>query len=256
MPDLQTFRPSDIKTSRPSDLQTFSPHDSQTFRPKDLQTFSLPDPKTFRPLKKYLLLISLLLFLLLSVLMLRQAGNWLVRDDAPQKADAILILMGSRGDRALMAADLWKESYATQIIFVEDYENGREFLTQRGIVLPNDAFMTTSILTQLGVPDNCILTLPGEAKSTLDEAGALKKYLENNPSTDTLILVTSKSHSRRASEIFENSLHTLPHKVILISCPSSFDGFQAKTWWKHRESAKQVFLEYVKIVSFVLFEQW
>ena len=82
--------------------------------------------------------------------MLRQAGNWLVRDDAPQKADAILILMGSRGDRALMAADLWKESFALQIIFVEDYENGREFLAKRGIILPNDAFMTTSWLVVNG----------------------------------------------------------------------------------------------------------
>lgn len=211
---------------------------------------------TFSPLRKYILYITLVLFLLLSVFMFRQAGNWLVRTDVPQKADAILILMGSRGDRALEAAALWEKHFADTLIFVEDYENGREFLTQRGIVLPNDAYMTTSILNQLGVPDSCILTLPGEAKSTMDEAEALKNYLVNKPSMDTLILVTSKSHSRRATVIFDKSLHSLPHKVNLISCPSTYDNFQAKTWWKHRETAKQVFLEYVKIISFVLFEQW
>lgn len=216
----------------------------------------LPDPHSYIPLKKHILYITLILFLLLSVFMFRQAGNWLVRTDVPQKADAILILMGSRGDRALEAAALWEKHFADTLIFVEDYENGREFLTQRGIVLPNDAYMTSSILNQLGVPESCILTLPGEAKSTLDEADALKKYLVNKPSVDTLILVTSKSHSRRAIEIFDKSLQTLPHKVILISCPSSYDNFQAKTWWKHRETAKQVFLEYLKIISFVIFEQW
>lgn len=190
------------------------------------------------------------------MLMLRQAGNWLVRADAPQKADAILILMGSRGDRALQAADLWKESYAQQIIFVEDYENGREFLAKRGIILPNDAFMTTSILTQLGVPDSCILTLPGEAKSTINEAGALQKYLSLYPETDTLLLVTSKSHARRATMIFQNQFNELPHQVVVISIPSVYDNFKSKDWWKHRESAKQVFMEYVKIASFVVFEQW
>lgn len=188
--------------------------------------------------------------------MLRQAGNWLVKDDLPQKADAILILMGSHGDRALMAADLWKENYAPQIIFVADYENGREFLTQRGIVLPNDAFITKSILTQLEVPDSCILTLPGEAKSTFHEAEEIKKYLSLHPKTDTLLLVTSKSHTRRAVMIFQNQLNELPFPVVIISIPSIYDNFNSKDWWKHRESAKQVFMENVKIFTFLLFEQW
>ncbi len=204
-------------------------------------------------IKKSLFLIPVFLVLLFLV---NQAGNFLVVADTPLKADAILILMGSRGDRALQAAELWKKGLARQIIFVDDYENGREFLAERGIQLPNDAFMTTSILNQLGIPASSILTLPGEAMSTLNEAEALQLHLRQHPETDTLLLVTSKSHSRRAMIIFQAQLNKLPHHVVLCSVPSNYDRFKPTGWWKHRESAKQVFMEYVKITSFLLFEQW
>lgn len=204
-------------------------------------------------IKKSLIFIPVFLVLLFLV---NQAGNFLVVADTPLKADAILVLMGSRGDRALQAAELWKKGYAQKIIFVEDYEKGREFLAERGIQLPNDALMTTSILNQLGIPDSSILTLPGETRSTINEAEALHQYLLQHPETDTLILVTSQSHSRRATLIFKNQFSQLPHPVVLLSVPSQYDRFKSRDWWKHRESAKQVFMEYVKITSFLLFERW
>jgi hypothetical protein len=49
----------------------------------------------------------------------------------------------------------------------------------------------------------------------------------------------------------DNNLNT-----IILTVPSKYSGFNAKKWYTHRESAKQVFMEYVKITSFLLIEQW
>jgi len=37
---------------------------------------------------------------------------------------------------------------------------------------------------------------------------------------------------------------------------SKYSDFNAAHWYTDRESAKQVFMEYVKISSFLLVEQW
>ena len=42
----------------------------------------------------------------------RRAGRWLVKEDVPPHADAMVILMGNFPDRVLQAADLYHEGRA------------------------------------------------------------------------------------------------------------------------------------------------
>jgi hypothetical protein len=56
--------------------------------------------------------------------------------------------------------------------------------------------------------------------------------------------------------IFEDSFSDRGLEVSLISIPSKYSGFNANQWWTDRESAKQVVEEYVKMVSFLLVEQF
>ena len=50
----------------------------------------------------------------------RRAGNWLVKEDVPEHADAMVLLMGSFPDRVMQAADLYNEGQADRLIIVHE----------------------------------------------------------------------------------------------------------------------------------------
>jgi len=56
--------------------------------------------------------------------------------------------------------------------------------------------------------------------------------------------------------IFNNEFRKKNLSIDLLCAPSSFTNFHAKHWWKYCESTKEVILEYLKIVFFLLFEKW
>ena len=108
----------------------------------------------------------------------------------------------------------------------------------------------------MGIDPEKTALLPGQAASTRAEAQITANYLQQNPQIDTLIIVSSAAHMRRAIMIFEDTFDDHNLNITLLSAPSKYSGFNAKIWWKDRESAKQVFMEYTKIASFLLIEQW
>ncbi len=69
--------------------------------------------------RKRLLLGSIALTLLfISLYLINHAGFWLVKKDRPEKADAIVILMGNIVDRVLEARDLYAQGYSKNILIV------------------------------------------------------------------------------------------------------------------------------------------
>ena len=181
-------------------------------------------------------------------------GAYLVRQDKLEKSDAMVILMGNIPDRALEAYDLYMESYAREIIMVMANRYGIEVFRKEGISLDGQTSITQKVLMGMGVPGNMITILPGDAKSTQEEAIAVRSYMEINPDIDTILLVTSSYHSRRAALTFEKELSYLDRPTVLISCPSKYTGFQSESWWKDRESSKLVFFEYLKLANARLFQ--
>jgi hypothetical protein len=61
---------------------------------------------------------------------------------------------------------------------------------------------------------------------------------------------------RRAYMIFNDAFNDNNLNIKIYTIPSKYSDFNAKHWYTHRESAKQVFMEYSKIFSFLLVEQW
>jgi len=216
----------------------------------------MPSPtptKKFRRRLKTLLAVFLLL-LVIAVFLIPRMGTYLVRQDKPVKGDALVILMGNIPDRVLEAADLYREGYAGKILIVMADRYGIGVFRKKGIPLDGQTAIAQKALIGLGIPADSIIILPGDAKSTLDEAVAVSHYTEQHPQFDTLLLVTSSYHSRRATLTFNKEFRHLPHPVTIVSCPSKYTGFHSKDWWKDRESAKLVFLEYLKLVNTWLFQ--
>ncbi len=109
---------------------------------------------------------------------------------------------------------------------------------------------------ELGVPENHIIILEYGAFSTQDEAICVRDYLKDREEINSLILVTSKSHSVRSKKIFEKALGALDRDITVISSPSEYDTFNPEQWWRNREDAKAVILEYLKLLNFYLREQF
>ncbi len=180
-------------------------------------------------------------------------GSFLVVKDKPVKADALIILMGNIPDRALEAFDLYKQGYARKIIIVMANRYGIDFFREKGISLDGQTTITKKALVGMGVPAEDIIILPGDAKSTQEEAEALRKYIALHRQVDTVLLVSSSYHTRRAKLIFNNEMKKSGERVTIVSCPSKYTGFKENDWWKDRESSKIVFFEYLKIINVLLF---
>jgi uncharacterized SAM-binding protein YcdF (DUF218 family) len=176
-------------------------------------------------------------------------GDYLIYQQEPQGVDVIVVannwedtVLRTRG-----AADLYTKGMAKKI-FIPRMERmrGAEEIKQLGINVPENRDVVTNILLGLGVPSDAIETSSEEVSDTWDEAAETKKFIEQKKYASVL-LVTSKYHSRRAFLIFKDALKG---KATVISTPSPYDEVYAESWWKHRDDAKAVFMEYLKLLIY------
>jgi len=185
----------------------------------------------------------------------RQAGTWLVKDDVPSHADAMVLLMGSFPARVLQAVDLYDEGRAEKIIIVKEYMGAYTMLTDKGVEIIGTTTQARNALITLGIPADSITILPGDARSTITEVKATINYLSQHPDIESLIIVSSPSHMRRAMMIFRTALRYSDIPVSVGCSPSTYTGFNPEQWWKSKEDIQIVLSEYLKITSFVLFEK-
>ncbi len=160
---------------------------------------------------------------------LNALGEHLIfQQPTPQQADVIVIL-GNWDDtivRVRAGADLYKAGVA-KAIFVPRMEQmgGAEEIKKMGI----------------NIPEN-----PQEVTSTWDEAQEVGNLIDHR-GYKSVILVTSKYHSRRAYLIFKDALKG---KATVISAPSPYDTSDPDLWWKREKDAKKVFMEYQKLLVY------
>ena len=196
-----------------------------------------------------------MVLLLLGVGSCRKAGTWLVRNDNPVHADAMIVLMGSMTERAVHAADLYHEKVTGKILVVEAAMEDERILERRGVRIMSSSMRARYHLIALEIPEDSILILPGEATSTKMEAQITRDYLLSHTGIDTLILVTSSYHTQRAYKLFNFALKSVDEPIVLYCSPSSYSRFHAEKWWTYRQDIEHVLMEYLKLANFYLFER-
>lgn len=206
--------------------------------------------------RRYKFFLSFVLIVVAVVLMLLEAGNFLVKKDKLFRADAIVLLMGSIPDRVLQTELIYKQGLGRRIILVEENMEGFHDLRKRGSPIVSNTDQCYNALVYLGINEEFINVLPGSARSTIQEALIIKDFIKSNPSVDTLILVSSPSHTRRASMIFSKILKHYEVPVVIYTSPGEKSTFNAARWWKSREDIQYVLSEYVKILSFLFIDQF
>jgi len=177
-------------------------------------------------------------------------GEYLVyQEAAPEQADVIVILANWEDTiiRVKAGADLYKGEVA-KMIFVPRMEQmaGLEEAKKLGINIPENRDLVVTILQGLGVPLSAIETSAQEVTNTWDEALEVRNLVEQKR-YKSVVLVTSKYHSRRAYLIFRDALKG---KATVISVPSPYDSSDPESWWKRDEDAKRVVMEYSKLLVY------
>jgi uncharacterized SAM-binding protein YcdF (DUF218 family) len=173
------------------------------------------------------------------------AAGWLGAEDAPAKADAILVL-GAEPTRAITGAELYRNGYATVVyLSVPRRETRWAALEQDGIRWPWFEETARVLLRNRGVPDEAIRLLGKDLPSTVAEAAEAARTL--GASAGTLLVVTSRYHVYRARLVFADAL---PSTRVLVVASTAEP--LPRDWWTDPEAARNVVLECLKLIFYRL----
>jgi uncharacterized SAM-binding protein YcdF (DUF218 family) len=97
-----------------------------------------------------------------------------------------------------------------------------------------------------------VVQIEEPAGSTVGEVVVLLPELRRR-NVRSILLVTSKTHTRRAAAIFRAQAGD---DIQVRVSPTPYDPFTPETWWQRRETARRVFTEYGKWLNFLLVDRW
>jgi len=182
--------------------------------------------------------------------LLKQIGYFLIFEQEPQKTDVIVVLNGRDTERSLAAVDLYNQGYAKLMIMahIAKQPGTDEFWKRVGGNLNGKVFFQRAI-EAMGVPEESFRLIGNGVTSTYDEAVATKEFLKKN-GYKSMLLVTSKWHSKRAYLTFRSALEN--DEIKIVNHPSRYDAFRPDAWWKNRNDAELVFDEYVRLIYYIL----
>jgi uncharacterized SAM-binding protein YcdF (DUF218 family) len=164
---------------------------------------------------------------------LRAAGHFWVVNEAPDAADAIIILGDDNylAERASRAAELYHAGWAPRVI-----ASGRYLRPYASI-----AELMEKDLRDRGVPAEAIARFPHRAANTREEAFELRGLLRQH-GWHRVLVVTSNFHTRRARYIFRRAL---PADIGIRIVAARDSGYDADAWWESRAGVRFFFHESV-----------
>lgn len=171
------------------------------------------------------------------------ASGRLLVVDQPRKADVILVLAGETFARPALALSLLDQGYAPRIILdvpanERVYQWSSPELAQRWVQ---------------GLPQAKAISLcPIYSLSTRDESREARACWERGGAVNTVLIVTSEFHTRRALSIFRHEIPGVEFSVAAARTPAQF----GVSWWKQREWAKTNFYEWIRVLWWQCVDRW
>jgi uncharacterized SAM-binding protein YcdF (DUF218 family) len=196
------------------------------------------------------LIVGAGLVVLAAVWAFLEGGRYLQHEDPLRHADAIFVLAGSRLERALEAVDLYKDGYAPAIVLSPGLEEPAEIIARaKGIRFPREADLLRDALASLGIPRDAITIGSGSVDNTASE-GAMLRALTTGRGWRTVIVVTSKYHSRRSGFAMRRALASTGVTVIVRA--SRYDPADPARWWRQRRDLRFLMEEWPKLIAYWL----
>lgn len=175
-------------------------------------------------------------------------GSFLAHEDVLSKSDAIFVLGGTRIERPLEGAELYREGYGKYVVLPRDPpEDGVAELARRGVAVPSNADVSREILLRLGVPAGAVLVPDRLHDNTAEEMVTLRELVLRN-GWKRVLIVSSRYHLRRASVAGGRTLAGTG--VQLVSRASRFDQATPVRWWARRSDIREVVSELPKLAAY------
>ena len=183
--------------------------------------------------------------------LLRWGGDLLISTDpVPARVDAAVVLQGSSiGERARLAGamSLLQQGIPNRVLLSvpnESYWGASIPPMARGYIEKNYGSDAA------GRVDFC--ETGADVNSTEEEARALDACVDQH-GWQTIVVVTSDYHTRRAGMIWRRTLKQRDPRLSLSVQAVNDPEFQARGWWRKRLYAKTWLLEFTKLVWTELF---
>src|SRR5712692_2792845 len=135
-------------------------------------------------------------------------GQWLVVEDQLEPAQAIVVLSGGMPVRAREAAEIYRQGFAAQVWVTRLVGPAKE-LQQMDIFYLGEESYSQKILIHLGVAADAIQILEKPVVNTEEEVLEIAAELRRGEGRK-VIVVTSKSHTRRVKAIWKASVGESP----------------------------------------------
>jgi uncharacterized SAM-binding protein YcdF (DUF218 family) len=162
-------------------------------------------------------------------------GSYLIKAEAPQKADIALVLAGDgNGNRILTAAQLTRRGYVSKVLV--SGPSGTYGHYECDLAIP--------FAVKAGYPESYFLHFENDAGSTQEEARDTIARLRQL-GAHKILLVTSDYHTRRAGKIYRAAAPDL--QFIVVAAPDT--NFTPDGWWHNRQGEKTAFLEWIKTLT-------
>lgn len=201
-----------------------------------------------RRVVRRLLVVAVLVVAVLAAWFTLHAGSYLQHEDPLHHADAIFVLAGTTFGRPLEAVDLYKAGYAGIIALSPGNEDPANAIVRaRGIAFPREVDSVRDALVRLGVPARAVIVGPGTMDNTAQE-GLLLKTLAAAHGWHTIIVVTSKYHTRRSGFAMRRALAGTGISIIIRA--TKYDPADPAHWWRSRGDVRFVLSEWQKLIAY------
>jgi uncharacterized SAM-binding protein YcdF (DUF218 family) len=172
--------------------------------------------------------------------MVSRAGYWLEAPAMPPvRADAIVVLGGNDGDRALRALGLYREGYAPKIVLTG--------LERGSASPPANLTWRAEFLVTHGVPKSA-LRFEIYSDNSFDEAANILELMKKQ-GWRTVIAVSDPPHMRRLAWTWHRVFKGSGLSYALVA--SETQWWSPGNWWRDEKTGAFVITEYIKIAYYV-----
>jgi uncharacterized SAM-binding protein YcdF (DUF218 family) len=177
---------------------------------------------------------------------LRRLGRWLVDGDPLQHGQAIVVLSGKSPFRAMEAAEIYRQGWASEVWLLQDETVESDVLFAKlGIPHPSEWEYDQRVLERLGVPKNAIRTLSPPTTNTVSETRLIAGELRRTGG-GTAIVVTSPVHTRRAKAIWRIVVGNHPQAIFRFDTTEPTDPDH---WWRTTGDVQAVAHEALGLIN-------
>src|SRR4029077_6077546 len=187
------------------------------------------------------------IFIVLAIVaatMFFTVGRWLVVEDPLVHADVIVILSGRLPERAVEAARVYRAGYAEQV-WISPPISPVDDLKAMKISYLGEDFYNEKVLIAKGVPPDAIRIMERPDENTEAEVRQIVEDLRNS-NLRSVIVVTSKPHTRRVRTIWRKLVGSEPRMMVHYAHDDPYDGAH---WWRHTRDALDVVRETLGLLN-------